>query len=267
MNRRKKTLIVALIGATAVMAACMAPDRLRVTRHKIHWPRPGRARIVHLTDLHVGWATADHLLEQAVEDTVRLAPDLVVLTGDYVNRTPKRLGELKSLVSKLPKPCVAVLGNHDHWAGADQVHKALEEAGAVVLRDQHVNLALQDMQLTVVGIDHLTDEPAELEKVFSGLPDKRNVLVLVHSAKAANRIARAGGRLILAGHTHGGHVDLNEVTDPIMRMLGHNYIAGWYSVGPALLYVNSGIGSAFFRGRVGHRAAPEVALIEISGDS
>ncbi len=230
-------------------------------------PRPASVRIGYPTERFVGCATPDYLFKQALTDNIELAPDLVVLTGDYVNRGRRQLPELKRLVSRLPRPCIAVLGNHDHWAGADMVQCALEEAGVIVLRDQHVVLSLPGMRLTVVGIDHRTDDPDEIQKIFAPLPDKRNLLVLVHSPKDVDLIARYGGRLILAGHTHGGQIDVPRITQPIMRMLGHRFIAGWYSAGPALLYVNAGIGSAVMRTRRGHRAAPEVALIELTGES
>ena len=69
-------------------------------------------------------------------------------------------------------------------------------------------------------------------------------LVLTHAPNMADRAAEHGQGLILAGHTHGGHVNIPKVTAGIARRLGNRYLAGFYRVGNSLLYVNCGIGSS-----------------------
>jgi len=89
MHRR-----VFLKAATIVVAGVVVPriargstPRLRVTRHKIPWKLDRTMRIVHLTDVHVGWTTPKRVLDDAIAVAHRLRPTLVALTGDYVNHS------------------------------------------------------------------------------------------------------------------------------------------------------------------------------------
>ena len=77
----------------------------------------------------------------------------------------------------------------------------------------------------------------------------------------ADRAAEHGHGLILAGHTHGGHVNIPKVTAGIAARLGNHYLAGFFRVGSSLLYVNRGIGSSSVPIRAG--APAEVALFTL----
>src|SRR4051812_39309718 len=119
----------------------------RVTRHRI--PHRSRARVVQLTDVHVGPTTPRRFLAEVARRVRELEPDLVVLTGDYVNVSTFYADRITELVLQLPQPCVAVLGNHDHWTDAKRVTRALEAGGARVLRNESIEAA----GLRVVGVD------------------------------------------------------------------------------------------------------------------
>jgi len=244
-----------------------APDNVRVTSHKVSWPHPGKARVVQLTDLHVGKGTPEIVLERAVEETLKAKPDLVVLTGDYLNRTRKYLPDFIAIVERLPRPCVVVFGNHDHWSGTAELRKRLEKAGVTVLQNEHVTLKLGRMQLVIVGVDDGATRHDDVAAAFAGVENPKGALVLTHHPKTAEKIAKLGGRLILAGHLHGGQIDIPKVTDAIAKLSGKPYLAGFYSVGGSLLYVNAGLGSAVVRARAGPRAVPEVAIFDLEGKS
>ena len=258
--------IVFIVGA-ALAVTIPAPDDVRVTTHKISWPHAGKARVVQLTDLHVGKGTPRVVLERAIEETVKAGPDLVVLTGDYINRTLKYLPDFIAIIERLPRPCVVVFGNHDHWSGTAELTKQLEKAGAIVLQNENVTLKLKSMRLVVVGVDDGATKHDDAKAAFIGVEDPKQALVLTHHPKTADKIAKIGGRLILSGHLHGGQFDIPKVTDAIAKLSGKPYLAGFYSVGGSLLYVNAGLGSAVVRARAGPRAMPEVAVFDLEGNS
>lgn len=223
-------------------------------RHRV--PHPVARRVVHITDVHVGWTTSSAVLGEAAQLATDLRPDVVVLTGDYVNHSLRHLDALAAFVAGLPEPVVAVLGNHDHWSGAGDVTRCLRRGGAAVLRNAWTNVD----GLEVVGIDDARTEHHDVERAFRGAR-AREALVLQHAPRIAPEIAAHGGRLILSGHTHAGHVYAKSVTPRVAKRLGHDYLAGWYPVGGARLYVNAGIGHAPLR--FGERAAPEVAVFDL----
>ena len=94
-------------------------------------------RIAHLTDQHVGRITPMEVQRAAVEMTNAEKPDLVLLTGDFVCHSQLYLDQLTEVVSAFRAPVIAVLGNHDHWSGADEVRRALERGGVEVLRNRN----------------------------------------------------------------------------------------------------------------------------------
>ncbi|MCK5796273.1 MAG: metallophosphoesterase [Deltaproteobacteria bacterium] len=251
-------------GAATVVQA--APQRLRISRHRIPWPVGRRLKIAHLTDVHVGWGTPKVLLRQAAARAREARPDLTVLTGDYLNHSLDHLFELRAWLRLLPRPCVATLGNHDHWSGADAISRALVREGVLVLRNNHKILSLGGTSLPVVGVDDGLTKHADPRRAFSGLVAPERALVLTHVPDTAPSLVAHGARLVLAGHTHGGQVYVPKISEALARVAGHAYLAGWYRVGPTLLYVNAGVGSSAIRLRAGRKAQPELALFELSAE-
>src|SRR5438128_2439079 len=78
-------------------------------------------------------------------------PDLGVITGDFVCHSQKFLDELHTVISSIEAPTICVLGNHDHWSGADEVERTLVNARALVLRNQHTVVHVRHQALQVVG--------------------------------------------------------------------------------------------------------------------
>jgi predicted MPP superfamily phosphohydrolase len=268
MARRRFLRVVAVTGAAATVGGAgalqAAPRRLRVSRHRMRLGDGQPLRVVQLTDLHLGRATPAALLRQALGAAHRARPDLVVMTGDYLNRTLRYLPDLDRLAARLPRPCVATLGNHDHWSGAEAIARVLGRRGITVLRNSHAVLRLRGRELTVVGVDDGTTGHADVARALAGVARPETALVLTHNPRTAEEIVLRGARLVLAGHTHGGQIAIPRLTRALARAGGMRYLSGWYPVGPGRLYVSPGVGSAVFRLRLGRRAAPEAAVFELS---
>jgi predicted MPP superfamily phosphohydrolase len=159
-----------------------------------------------------------------------------------------------------------VLGNHDHWCGADDVARALEGAGAVVLRNQHTAVAVHHQKLQIVGLDDAYTGQADAIKACQGLRADVPTLGLSHIAEEADHLWQLGVPLVLSGHTHAGQFTvarLHELTSG--RLAGHRYVHGLYGErrGEGAVYVGAGIGAAMVPFRVGERARREVAVFEI----
>jgi uncharacterized protein len=272
MSRRRflgVAAAVAVTGASGVALASTASRHIRVTRHLIDLRGVSGLRVVHVTDLHAGWVSRKAILDEAIASCRAAEPDLVVLTGDYVNHTLAYLPLARRFVAALPRPCVATLGNHDHWSGAGEIRAALEAEGVTVLRNAHAHLELRDRReaLNVVGIDDAYTGHDDLDAAFDGVAHPGSALFLSHDPRAADRLVERGARLILSGHTHGGQVSVPFVTRAVARTMGTKYLAGWHQVGPGRLYVNVGLGSSASPWRLGGpEIAPEVAIFDFADD-
>ena len=102
---------------------------------------------------------------------------------------------------------------------------------------------------------------ADPRRAFRGVKKHGSRIVLTHVPGLADISAEHGDSLILAGHTHGGHVVIPKVTAGIARRLGNRYLQGFFRVNGSLLYVNCGIGSSSVPIRAG--APAEVAIFTL----
>ncbi|HUB09973.1 MAG TPA: metallophosphoesterase [Myxococcales bacterium] len=223
-------------------------------------PRLAGVRLAHLSDVHVSALAQPRLLWRAVERVAQSGAELVLLTGDYVCASLKALPRLTEALRAIAVPSIATLGNHDHWAGASEVAAALTAAGVRVLQNQHLTLELRGAPLHVIGLDDGTTRHADPVRAFEGVPDAGFRVALTHDPRQADRVAPRGADLILAGHTHGGQIDVPGLTRRLMRRRGFHYLGGEYRVGSSLLYVSRGLGASI---PLRVRAPSEVAVLTL----
>ncbi len=168
-------------------------------------------RLVQLTDLHFGfWHGAEHV-RRWVDATLKLEPDLIVLTGDLVDRLPN-LEDLERLASELkrlhaPLGVFAVLGNHDYWRGSGEVTTddlvlKLEQVGLKFLNNVGVELR---SDFFLAGIDDLLLGSPQLELALTHLPIQGANVLLSHNPDVLPEVPAQVG-LTLSGHTHGGQI-------------------------------------------------------------
>jgi predicted MPP superfamily phosphohydrolase len=216
-------------------------------------------RVAQLSDVHAGPLTPPELVRAAVAEANAFAPDLVVLTGDFVSRSPADLEDLRALLGGLVAPTFAVLGNHDVAVDPRGTADVLRGHGYEVLENAWTRVRLRGAPLAVVGVgDHHTGR-ADVPLAFRGLPAGTSPLVLAHGPRTADRLRALERPLVqLSGHTHGGQVNLPVVTPLLLASLHEPYARGLYRVGQVRLYVNRGIGTSSLGFRIA--SPPEVTL-------
>jgi len=210
-------------------------------------------RVVHLSDLHIGQHLGLAELAEHVARVNALAPDVICLTGDLVDRPETCAQAFPTLAGLGARHGVFVtLGNHDVYAGAEIVTAALRRLTPFrVLRDERCDLEIDGEVLTLLGIDDLgrdwargvLEHPA-LPPLAAGIGEARPFIVLSHRPDCFPQAARLGAALMLSGHTHGGQLALPwPARRP--RNLAEFISAfdrGLYREGDATLYVNRGLG-------------------------
>ncbi|MEZ4323514.1 MAG: metallophosphoesterase [Myxococcota bacterium] len=238
-----------------------APEVKTVSVRIPGWEGP--ARVVQLTDLHFGLVTPKRLLDLAVDRANALEPDLVVLTGDFVCRGYRFIGQITNTLARLEAPAVAVLGNHDHWVAADAVRRALERANVEVLQNRWTRVDVRGAPLAVAGMDDSTTRNHDPDATVAGLPD-HPVLGLTHNPAAAPLLWERGVRGVLSGHTHAGQFHVKGVTSGLYaKVLGQPFLGGMYEEPGGWVYVSAGLGAGAVPWRTGEPARREVTLLEL----
>lgn len=239
----------------------------RFAGHIHHADRLSRPlRVVHITDQHVGRVTPYQIQLDAVALANAEKPDLIALTGDFVAHSLLYLDQLQEVLDAFEAPVVCVLGNHDHWSGADDVRRTITRAGAMLLDNAHSVIDLGHEQLQVVGLDDAYTGNADAVRATRGLRHDLPTLGLSHIAEEADHLWHLGVPLVLSGHTHAGQITVAKLHEwTIGRLSGHKYVHGLYGdrVAHGAVYVGAGIGASVMPLRFGERGQREVTVFEL----
>jgi len=263
-----RVLIIGLAGIAiaAGYAWLVEPNLLEVTEHAIDAAptRDRPIRLVQLSDLHMQ-SVGDR--ERAVAaEVIRLKPDLVVLSGDVIDRADT-LGVLDTFLGLLGAvPKVAVLGNWEYWSGLDlDALRDLYETrhGVKLLINQAAEYRFGERTLRVIGLDDFTAGRPDLSLLKSAAGGGTSVIIQ-HSPgwfeTPAVRAISSQFSLCLSGHTHGGQIALFGLALWTPRGSG-NFTAGRYDSPMCPIYVSRGIGMSILPIRFGAR--PEIALFTL----
>lgn len=222
-------------------------------------------RIAQLSDLHIGPLLGRQWLAGVVARTNALNPDLIVLTGDYVDGHVKEIAaELEPLADLRARYGVyAVTGNHEYYWNARAWRAALERLGLRFLENSHALVGPEGSPLVLAGLPDLVagrfamPEP-DLDLALAGAPARGEAprALLSHQPKLARQYL---GRvdLQLSGHTHGGQIFFLQ---PLVASFNSSFVKGSYAVNGGRLLVSPGTGLwGGFSCRIG--VSSEISLI------
>lgn len=261
-------LLVGLPGVGAY-AYFVEPTWLRIKRLVVPLPTLPLGldgmRIVHLSDLHAGSEVPTAFLRRVVTTVQGLAPDVIVLTGDFVHSQPEDANVLTDLLQGLHAPhgVFAVLGNHDYAVnysgdrglpGVEQVViTALERAGVTILRNESVEITAGQSHLLLYGIDEYWSGRANISPLHTTTPERPRI-VLCHNPDVVQFLPEQQTDLVLCGHTHGGQVRLPPFRPLLTMTSDRRYWGGLTARGNGRVFVSRGIGYTW---RVRFAARPE----------
>jgi uncharacterized protein len=218
--------------------------------------------IVQVSDLHAGLYVGERHLDEGLERVRAARPDLVVVTGDLVDFDPAYAPMVaRKLADLTPRDGVfTILGNHDYYAGADNVLAVLRAAGLTALVDDgRIVRAGDGGGFALLGVNDLWatrygGQGPRIDRAIAAVPDALPRILLSHQPHTVDRW-QGKVALQLSGHTHGGQINPGfRPADFFMR-----YVAGRYQAGGTVLYVNQGFGTVGPPSRVG--APPEVTRV------
>lgn len=278
------TMVAAAVVALLVLyASVVEPARLEVKRVEYVSARLPQGfegfRIVQLSDLHLGsFALCPGVISRMVERVNALEPQLILFTGDIVNRRSSELEPFLPILSRLRAThgVYAVLGNHDYgtyyrWPSPEaerrnllHLQQMIAQMGWTLLNNDHRFIHLGSDSIALVGVENEGEPPfpqyGDLPRALQGAGQGFKLLMSHNPIHWRREVLPASDvDLTLSGHTHamqcilGGH-SLSELKYPEWH--------GFYYEGSRALYVNIGIGYVGFPFRF--NAPPEITQITLS---
>ena len=247
------------------------PTILKTRHHTIEIKKiqNDNIRIVFLSDIHFA---GEHVNKKRVESIVQkinnLQPDLILFGGDFIDGHQPRISvsrrfhedvdlsfaALKGLSASMG--VYSVMGNHDVWYDAAYVKEKLIGSDIVVLDNSHIKL---DRNLCLVGYaDDMTQIPSETAS--KGCTNDELIISIMHSPDSLEVLDRSN--LVLAGHTHGGQINLPFIGRRITSTRsGISYAYGLKIYKGIPVYITSGIGTSILPARF--RSAPEIVILDL----
>ena len=276
-------VVLAALVVLALWAFWLEPASVEVSRVSLRVPRwhaeHRELKLAVLTDLHVGSPYVGlEKLARVVERTNEERPDAVLLLGDFVIGGPKDEGgerggvfggtfvepeqiaeELKRL--RAPLGVFAVLGNHDCWFDCGRVARALEAAGVRVLENSAARVESGGRAFWLAGAADLWTQRPDVDGALRQVETEDPVILLTHNPDIFPRVP-ARVSLTVAGHTHGGQVNLPLVGRPVVpSKFGQRYAMGHVVEGGRHLFVSGGVGTSIIPARF--RVPPEIVILQL----
>lgn len=245
-------------------ALSLSIDRKRLAIPRLPAELEGLS-IAHLSDLHmderVGRAYFIHLADQVNA----LRPDVICVTGDILERErcrPWLADTLGQLVA--PLGVYFILGNHDVLIDGERTRQELIDLGLICLSGRWLRADWNGANVVLGGNELPWIRPAaDVAALPPRMPEDGEFrLALCHSPDQFGWCRRAGVDLALAGHTHGGQVQL-----PILGILaspslhGTRYACGVFRRGPTVMHVTRGVGGET---PLRWHCPPEAALLTLT---
>jgi hypothetical protein len=282
LRARRPSMAAGLAFAVAVLLGVYVeayhrePWDLKVRVHQVDLrrggPGAGKVRIVHLSDLQTDRVGPHE--ERALREALREKPDLIVMTGDFVQPrledTRRRTGaELRALFRRLdfraPLGAYAVQGDTDRdWPAS------LRDTSIRCLTREVAEVGLPGgRRLGLVGLSveqSRGDDPSGVLTLLRRVPEGDLRLVLGHRPEFVMALAgRARVDLALAGHTHGGQVVLPGFGPPLtLSRLPRRYASGLNAYEGIPLHVSPGLGMERLTApQVRFLCPPEVSVLEV----
>jgi len=203
------------------------PSRLRVEKIRLTGKYKGKkCNIILLSDFH--WdanpRTDEKTMNDVIQRTNELQPDIILLTGDYVQKDANPIKELtEKFFSRFQSRygVYAVLGNHDYKRDPKLIATSLEKIGIRVLTNDFIR-PCEGIEL--YGVGDFESKEFIPEKAFSKSQSKNTLeifdkpkskieeekpvfrIMMSHNPDSANILSKYPIDLIVSGHYHGGQV-------------------------------------------------------------
>lgn len=219
-------------------------------------------KIAHVSDIHYGSSTTKKELEVLVERINQAKPDILIFTGDLIDKdtpvTEELIEELESTLKKLDISILKYEVKGEDDARLQNYGLIMENASFVSLNDTYDCLYVGEEDYIFLagfktrkeGEDY--DKKQESIKKFLTETEKKPIysIFVMHEPDMIDEIEVSDYHLILAGHTHGGQIRLPKIGGIVYPKYGKKHHQGYEKIGDTDFYISSGIGTTSYRYRL-----------------
>lgn len=228
-------------------------------------------KIVQISDIHAGSFPDYTPFQEALRLVREQHPDMIVITGDFVNAKPEELSIIARDLARLtaPEGVYASLGNHDHYNSMvehKRIISTVRELGVDLLVNENRTIGGEHSHVVLAGIDNtgMKQDFGRMDLALKNTQPDDAIILLSHDPTFWDRgiVGQQPVGLTLSGHTHGGQFGVQVFGyewSPAQYV--YKQWAGLYRTGDQLIYVNRGLGTVGPPMRVG--IPPEITVFTL----
>jgi uncharacterized protein len=261
-------LTIAVLGVACVVYGIFVERfRYRVIRHRLDILPAAAERplvVLHLSDLHF----VRHDPRKARFLATLPTPDVTVVTGDFLAE-PQAVASAVEGVRPVRGRLASwfVLGSNDYFAPkplnyiayfwkrrrkrrrgrrgrAPELVRGLVADGWADLTNVRRDVSLEGLDVELLGLDDAHIRRHDL-RVAPRRAEDRFGFAVMHSPDSAPEAAALGYGLIVAGHTHGGQVQLPFLGALVTNSsMPRRLVSGLIRMGSAVLHTSQGLGTS-----------------------
>lgn len=274
-------LLLAMFFSIVVIDAHRSAINLTSVQYDVGADIAQPLRLIHLTDLHGKVFGEDNdVLVQMVADQ---NPDLIVMTGDMINRDDGNLDIIEKLISDLSKvaPVYYGYGNHETaWEEkfGMELHNVLSSAGAIVLNNEYTDVEINGQALRIGGYmgyyrqpGMLTKDESQKKLELAFADDFENTdrykILLNHIPTAWldwDYINKYPVDIVFSGHYHGGMIRIPIIDRGVYAPyvgLFPPYTKGVFAGSTATCVLSAGLGSEHAIPRLNN--PPQIVVVDL----
>ncbi|WP_210468660.1 metallophosphoesterase [Sporosarcina sp. 6E9] len=232
--------------------------------------------IIQLSDLHDAMFGENHA--DIVDEVVKIAPDAIYITGDFIDRNRYDLEQSLLLVEAIKDvaPIYYVTGNHEISINdVDRIKGSLQELGVQVLSDDRKIISSAEGEVMAIGgiedpLSSASDEQVTVEraveKAFDEVPKETFTILLSHRPEYFDVYVKNEVDVTFSGHAHGGQIRIPGIGGVISPGQGifPKLTSGIHEKEGSQLVVSRGIGNSLFPVRVFNK--PEIVVVTLKKD-
>lgn len=210
-------------------------------------------KIIHFSDLLYKSTVDNEDVKNLVKRINELKPDIVVFTGDLINKNAKITNEdiefleeeLESIKAKVGK--YAIYGDEDY--SIESYKTIMEKSKFKILNNSYDEIFYKNNEsMFIIGLPSSLKEEIKLEDAFNFYKEdekRKFIIVLVHDGKTIKFLDESTYEvdLVLGGHSLNGSVVIPYYGGIFIDDGAYKYYQEHYSKGITDIYISSGIGT------------------------
>ena len=210
-------------------------------------------KIVHFSDLIYKSTVDKNDVKELVLRINELKPDIVVFTGDLVNKNKKYKNEDIEFLEEQLLNIEATIGKYAVYGDADYSFEdyktIMEKAKFNILNNSYDEIFYKNNDsMFIVGLPSSSKEEVKFEEAFSFYKEdekRKYIIVLAHDGKTIKLLDDTTYEvdLVLGGHSLNGSVVVPYYGGVLLDDLADKYYQEHYSKGITNIYISIGIGT------------------------